>query len=315
MTGGGKARGGRTLAIAAVVSLACIAAVLVFFALRTETIPEAGRTPSIEITPEASPAPTAQPSAAPTPAAPVPAASGRFLDAVDSSVAARATAGSCAGARPTIETTADGGATWSALQLPASDDVRQILSVDLVDADQIDLVVLVGAECDPSVLTSFTAGEYWQQYPERLAAATYLDGETPAKIIVAGTALAPPCEAPLELSSSTTGLAVRCADITAASTGATGSWRAVTPLALFALTSSNDSPIVLGGVTAAGCDGLVITSFPLDGTDSDGTSLGCAPVGADLSSTAVALGVGAVWVWSGSGTLISRDGGATWATP
>ncbi|WP_440708384.1 hypothetical protein [Herbiconiux sp. YIM B11900] len=314
MTSGKRERVRRTPAIAAIASLACIAAVLVFFALRTEPIPEAGRTPSLQITPEASEAvPTPVPSASPVAAPPPPAASGRFLDALDSATAARATAGSCTGPRPTLETTDDGGASWAAEILPASDDVRQILALDLVDGSQIDLVVLVGADCVPTVLTTFTAGEYWQQYPDRLATETYLDGTDPARIVVGGNTLSAPCATPLELSSSATGSAVRCADVTAVSTGAPNSWTAVTTVGLYALASSSDSPIVLGGVLGAGCDGLVITSFPLDGTDFDGTALGCAPVGSESSSVSLALGVGAVWIWNGTMTITSRDGGATWA--
>lgn len=317
MTAGGKARRHRVVSITAIVVLACVAAVLVYFALRPAPVPDAGETPPGEPVPSVTSGalPIATAPSEPAPSAGAQTASGLFLDAVDGQVAARASAGSCTGSAPSVETTGDGGETWTARPLQTSDDVRQILSLEMVDADQIDLVVLVGPDCSPNLLSTFTGGQFWQLYPDRLSAQSYLVPGDSAQIVIAGASVANPCAAPLELAVSDGSAAVHCADITAIATTSPAGWLPVTASGLYAAawSSSQSASTLLGGVlNPAACDGLQITSFASDGSDFAGTALGCAPSGSDPAATALGTGGGAIWLWSDVGVAVSTDGGLTW---
>lgn len=311
---------GGALAIAAVVALAVIALALVFFALRTEPVPNAGETPSappLSGTPSPTGTPTATPTNDPTPPPVAASPATRFVAPATDLIAVRATAGSCGGAAPSVEFTVDGGVSWTPSTLAAEDGVAQIIAVEMVDADQVDLVVLTGASCAPSVLTTYTGGEYWQLYPNRLGEMSYLDQRDPTQIVVDGVAEVAPCPAPLELAQSANQEAVRCSDGIAAYSDEAVRWEGISPRVARAIawtTPAGASEPVVAGVFegAEGCDGLNIRNVEPDGSTFDGVDQGCLAIPASPTTVALGSSESVLWLWVDDELFRSSDSGRTW---
>ncbi|NQX35558.1 hypothetical protein [Herbiconiux sp. VKM Ac-2851] len=319
------------LIVVAVLVLAAGAFVAVFFALRTPPVPNAGELPDSPVSvPDATSAPspvptpvpsssspaTGTPTAAPSASATEPTETVRFLDVDGSSIGVRATAGACGGAAPVVELSVDDGATWVPTALPVDDEVAQIVSLDVVSAEQVDLVVLAGEDCDPTVLTSYTAGQFWQDYPDRLGTASYASPASLSTVVVDGDRVGAPCGSALGAASADQGLVVRCAD-GAFLFQSLGVWQPVTTLGLSGLTfNQGDDASYLVGAQAGreGCSGATVSRFALDGSTFGGEVRGCAPVNGSATNVAVGADDEAVWVWDGTVVARSADGGATWIT-
>ncbi|MCS5716769.1 hypothetical protein N1027_01315 [Herbiconiux sp. CPCC 205763] len=197
--------------------------------------------------------------------------------------------------------------------------MQQIVAMDVVTADQVDLVALTGPSCEPTVLTTFTGGQFWEAYPERLVEQSYIDVGDPAVVVISGTDVPSPCSMPLELSQSAEGDAVRCSDGVFAYSASTRTWQPITTLALrgFSWLDSGDgglAPEIIGGVAdSSDCAGLQLFTFDAAGADFAGRAWGCAPVEGS-SSISIATGPTAIWVWTGDRTAVSGDDGETWNT-
>lgn len=312
-------RSGRTLTVVLVSVLAAAAVVLVVFALRIERVPNAGDVPSQVVSPSQSPSSSDEstPSASPTStsnATPVPTRADRFLSAANDLDAVRATRGACGGAPPQVETTSDGGVTWVPSILPAEDSVSEIMAVSMVSPDQIDLVVQVGPTCEPSVLTSYTGGEFWQLYPQRLAEQTYVNPSSSDSLTSGDEPTQAPCQPVLEVSQSGSRTAVRCAESVFARSSPDAAWESVYQLASEAIAWD---PAVLSDVMAAvrgerGCSGTMVKSLTAVSGSAGGVDRGCAPLSDAPQSVALAAAPNSLWLWAGGQLAVSVDGGVSW---
>jgi hypothetical protein len=214
-----------------------------------------------------------------------------------------------------VEISSDGGVSWVPSELPSDDAIGQILSVDLVSSEQVDLVVLAGDDCEPALYTSYTAGQFWQDYPDRLSTASYVDPASPQTVIVNGDRLGAPCESALGAASSDQGVVVRCANGTFLFESL-GVWQPVTPLGLSGATfNQGEATYVLGAQTGqTSCAGAIVSQFAVDGSTFGGTNQGCAPVDAAATSVAVGADDLTVLVWDGTVVARSGDGGVTWVS-
>jgi hypothetical protein len=168
-------------------------------------------------------------------------------------------------------------------------------------------VVGAGANCAIGAYSSFTGGQFWQEYPQNLAGASYLDPADRSKIHTAAGAEASPCPAALQLASGANSTAVLCADTVFTRAG-DGTWASAPVPGVLALAPSG-SGYTLAVAGAAGCSGVSIQSLAVGGSP---TAVGCAasvtaPAGVTLAQQGQDL-----WLWSGNTVAVSTDAGATW---
>jgi hypothetical protein len=301
---------------ALLVALSLVAAALVILALRMDPVPNAGAV----LTPEPqdhSANPAAPLDDTPTPSSGEVKEAGqvRFLSAASALFAIRAEAGDCGRLAPELAVTEDQGLNWAPLTLPAEYEIGQVLSVEAVDANQIDLIVLAGANCDVNVLTSFTGGQFWEFYPERLTEASYFDPKFPTEVTIQGAAVPSPCEIPRQLAAEGDEIALRCDDFVAVFDLGTRQWGGISPLNARSIAWDANRP---GFVAAAldpadECPTVPIVRFPTDGSALGGVNAVCAPAEqSQLAEMALEFSGGILWLWVGDGVLTSADGGATW---
>jgi hypothetical protein len=185
----------RTLAVAAVAVLAVAAVGLSLLALQrgnSDTVSPTAATPAPAFSfggrESAAPEPTPSHTLVPAPIAASPGEE-RFLAANGDEVW-RATAGTCSGASPVVERSADGGETWATLTPP---DLTQVLALATFGVAQGEIVGAAGADCTRNVLRTYTAGLAWESYPQALGDATYVDPADRGSIVVADAAVPAPC--------------------------------------------------------------------------------------------------------------------------
>ncbi|MFG6446510.1 hypothetical protein ACFXQA_14715 [Microbacterium sp. P07] len=252
-------------------------------------------TPSASTTtspaPTASTAPTTTPSAAP--GASYPGAETRYLS-IGSNGWWRATAGECGGAAPLVEHSTDAGRTWEDVT-PYYRGLAEVASLDAFAGSEAEMVAAVGGACEVQALRTFTQGEFWQPYPEVLAASRYLDPADPASAVVRGTRMAAPCAEPASFRAAGDVVAVDC-DGAVSVLGSSNAWQPLPATGAVALAATGET--VLTAAPAEGCAGVAVTRWSGEGFATT-TPLGCA---ADVDPAAplavAALDDGAV-VWSG----------------
>jgi len=249
-------------------------------------------------TPAASATPTTP--ATPTVAAP------RLLVAVSATEAYRATRGACTGGDTVFEKTTDGGATWQASKTGRY-AFHTMLTLSGATDTHVSAVVGAGSSCAIGSYSSFTGGQFWQEYPDNLADANYIDPADRSTLHLAGATQDAPCPAALQLATGTNSTAVLCADTVFTRAG-NGVWASAAVPGVLALAPSDDGyTLAVAGVT--GCSGVAIESLDVGGTP--------APVGCDAAVTSPA-GVtlaqqgSNLWLWSGDTVAVSTDAGATW---
>lgn len=286
--------------------LAVTAVLLAIFALRVPASPDAGKVPG--------PIPTwgATSTSNPTPAPaatnqPV-AANPQYLSMYDGSLGIRATVGSCTGAPAVVQRTTDGGATWKPVAFDGA-DIRQVLGLDFVSETQIN-VIGAAADCVPTVVTSFTGGEFWQSYPEQIGTATFVQPTDSTRIRSSGTDLIAPCPVS-ELQSVGQSLVALCSDGTlrmlSTSTSSSTSWRTIGGEQVLAIGASSATSFV--AVTAdTSCSGVELRSVDI----SSGATSDLACVATSPTDATVDFASGSAFYWSDKSFLMSNDGGITW---
>jgi len=229
-----------------------------------------------------------------------------LLLAVSATEAYRATPGACTGGDTVFEKSTDAGATWQASNT-GQYNFHTMLSISGATDTQVSAVVGTGGNCAIGAYSSFTGGQFWQAYPDNLAAANYIDPADRAKIHTSAGAQDAPCPAALQLASGSNSTAVLCADTVFTRAGA-GTWASASVPGVLALTAS-DAGYTLAVANVAGCPGVSIQSLPVGGAP---TQTGCdaavtQPSGVTLSQTGANL-----WLWSADTVAVSTDAGATW---
>ncbi|GAB3618038.1 hypothetical protein GCM10027416_25950 [Okibacterium endophyticum] len=297
-----RRRNWRTWAIVGVVVFLALDAVLVGLALSsTRSHVDPGAPPTYDL-PAATPAETSD---ATEPAQPVPAvaAAPRMLAAANETVAWRATPGDCGAELATIETTADGGATWQAFTT-TDDDVRQLLQLNASSDTLVSLVGAAGDACAVGGFRSFTGGRFWEPSEADLASASYLDPADPTVIRTPGGPVTAPCESVHQVVSAAES-AVLCDNQVFVFTN--GAWQPREVPGALAI-SASAAGIAAAVFGSAGCAGVEIQSVTAAGV----TPIGCladetAPEAVTISQTD-----GTVWLWSGDRSYVSTDGGVSW---
>ncbi|SDZ57448.1 hypothetical protein SAMN05216554_0130 [Herbiconiux ginsengi] len=238
----------------------------------------------------------------------------RLISAVDGSAAVRVSSGSCGVIPPSVELTVDGGETWTLIVLPPDLSIGQVSAAHMVTADQVDLVVLAGVDCRPSVLSTFTGGQFWELYPDRLGSFSYFDPSGDGGVDVEGAAMGAPCPDALEVVQRPDLTAVRCSDGIAVFNPQTSRWEGITPRVAAAVAvpavPTPGAEVLAAFSDQSGCEGTSVDGFAADGSTFSGDRLGCAPIAASFTSLASASG--ALWLWADDAILVSADNGVTW---
>lgn len=93
-------------------------------------------------------------------------ADARLLGLASPTTAYRSTRGACDGPDPLLETSTDTGKTWQSVT-PSSPAIHEVDTLNVIDLDHVDLLGKFGGNCTTSAISTFTAGEFWQTYPDR----------------------------------------------------------------------------------------------------------------------------------------------------
>ncbi|TFD28010.1 hypothetical protein [Cryobacterium cryoconiti] len=237
----------------------------------------------------------------------------RILTALDATTLWRATTGDCPAATATPELSTDAGATWTARDASADTDSSSILSIYVDSESEASMVTLTAADCAPQRVTTFVAGDQWQEYPDRVAADWYVDPADRATVNSPAGSFAAPCSSVIALAPRTDSTAaVLCSDGTLfrTSEGAATFGPGVALPGAANLTVSDDGYIIVA-TDQADCAGaqLLATSEEPDGAL---TPTGCREEAVTPSDLAVTSAGGIVWLWAGDSVSTSSDGGTTW---
>lgn len=235
------------------------------------------------------PSPTPTSTSSPAVSA-APGAGERFL-AVGEGVLWRGTAGVCGGDAPVIELSYDGGATWDDVT-PTYRGIAQLRTLSTFGGPHAEAVADLGEECETQPIRTFTAGEFWEPYPDQLASWTYIDPDDAATIITPDGAIEAPCAEPWGLRARGGVVALIC-DGTAYTRDA-DAWTALAPAGISALAVNADGALAVAHIDPA-CDGLAISRYEDDATK----GLGCASNANPQGDAAVTFAGEDVLLWAG----------------
>jgi hypothetical protein len=292
-------------AIIGIAAFLLIDVALVAWAL-TSTHPKVSATPGPIPTFTNRPAtPTATPTPTPPPA-PTAQAAPRLLIAVSATVAYRATPGACTGGDTVFEKSTDAGASWQASDT-GQYKFHTMLALSDASDTRVSAVVGAGTDCKIGAYSSFTGGQFWQEYPQNLPSASYIDPADRSKIHTGGAVQPAPCPAALQLASSANSTAVLCADTVFTRAG-DGTWASAPVPGVLALAPSG-SGYTLAVAGAAGCPGVSIQSLPVGGSPA---AVGCDASVTEPVEVTLAQQGQTLWLWSGDAVAVSADAGATW---
>ena len=299
-------KGARLLAVIGLCVFLVVDVVLVAWAL-TATQPKGTAKPgpiptftNYPQTPGATPTPTAAETA--VTAAP------RVLIAVSATEAYRATPGSCTGTATTIEKSTDAGVTWSTLDT-SQYDFRTTLALYDASDSQLSSVTGTGTACTVDTYSSFTGGQFWQEYPENLASATYVDPTDASTIHTAAGAEDSPCPTALKVSAASNSTAVLCAGAVYTRAGA-GDWAAAQIPGVLALTTAADSGYTVAVSGVSGCSGIAIEALTVGAASP--SLKGCLTSATSPAGVTLARSGSTLWLWSNDTVSLSSDGGVTW---
>lgn len=252
--------------------------------------------------------PTPEPETSSPPAAL--AARNRYIATVDGVTMWRSTLGSCSGEDAVIEFSGNGGATWTKL-VTTEMRARQVLALEVIDADTIWVVARAGDTCGVSGFASFTGGEFWEPRPEAVSLLRYLDRDAPGVVHLQGQPVAAPCPEPRQSASRDGATAIVCDDLVAEWVGSTGSWGTLeVPGLLSAAPVAGGHTLAVWG--AEGCDGVSIQVVPSPLGLEEPVRTGCIPEASEPSDVSLLRSGNTVWAWVDAEFRVSPDGGASW---
>ncbi|MFK4808258.1 hypothetical protein ACI3KX_20525 [Microbacterium sp. ZW CA_36] len=279
----------RWLAITGVLALVVVVAVLAWAAYQ-HAHPDAAQG-------EAQPAPTFSVGVRTQTPTPTPTASAVDLTqarmlAIGSEVWWRATAGSCAGPAPVVERSYDQGVTWTDVT-PAYLGIAQVQTLEAFSARDAELVGAT-AGCEPQALRTYTRGEFWDSYPDVLAASRYVDLRDAGSVQLPSGPVPAPCPAAFGLHASGDVVALVC-DGRAWSWSA-GQWAALAPERALAV-AVDDSDILVAH-HADDCAGIAIARVAAD-MSGVASAVGCAEGTDAAGPVAIAARGDGVVAWIG----------------
>ena len=209
--------GGLSWRVIVAVALVVVVGFLVFRALAvsagSETNVPVGAPPTfVDASPQGAsqtPRPSASPSA--SPGAGVDGVSAtRFVTATSPEQVWRVDSPRCSANEAVgVDFSDDGGDSWQPVDF-GSFDVREVLSVGAVNANAVFMVVATGADCEPSVLRSFTQGASWTVSEAGLPTLRYIDPVDRSVTVTLSTPGSSACDNPAALDYSATVAAELC---------------------------------------------------------------------------------------------------------
>ncbi|MEJ1156006.1 hypothetical protein [Microbacterium marmarense] len=300
-----RSRAAQILAIVAVVVLAIGVAALAMLALTqskgTSTTASVSPVPTFDLGVDtdaetASPTPSVQATVSFDPA------KERFLT-VGSGVMWRGIAGECGSVAPVIERSLDDGETWVDVT-PTYREIGQLLALESFADGQAEVIALVGADCEPQALRTFTQGEFWEPYPEVLASATFISPDASGTVVMAGVEVEAPCDAPHGIRTAGANVVLICdwmayvGNVELASESGGDEWNAVDAQDVIAITTTTDSVAVAH--LDESCDGLAVSviNFADDALATASSICAEEADGASPAALAIASPAGDV-LWSG----------------
>lgn len=174
------------------------------------------------------------------------------------------------------------------------------------------IVAKTGASCTVETIATFTAGQFWQAYPERLGEQSFINTTSPGVIQLQGSAINAPCPTVLDLEVASGRLVVLCNDAVFQRSPTTTEW--VTSIATGAQAFSvNASRMLLATRGVPDCSGVAIQSIALPLTPTSSPVLvGCATSASSTGPFALDAIGESVWLSAAGQSSISSDGGFTW---
>jgi hypothetical protein len=289
------------LAVLVVADVALIAAAVA--STRPGEQREAGPIPTFSSGPTTeAPTPTPEPTTAPSSTQPA-----GFLSAVSATEAWRASPGSCTDDPALVERSTDGGATWQPMELAF--DLRTVVALE-AGPEKVSVLGGVGDDCERQFWSSFTAGEFWEQYPDQASSVAFADVDS-STVSLAGASSPSPCASPVRVSTEGSTSLVACEGTFSVKTG-TADWAAVAvPGLLDVTTVANQYIAAVSGVST--CEGVAVQSVAVPAASSSTpTTIGCV-TGVDAGAGVMLASVDdTVWLSTASAALVSVDGGRTW---
>jgi hypothetical protein len=177
----------------------------------------------------------------------------------------------------------DGGVTWIDVT-PRYLGIGQILMVDPFLAGEAEMVALIGPNCLPQALRTFTQGQFWESRSDLLADASYIDPTRPGTVVTPSGVIDAPCPSPAGLRADGAQLALICEG--RAHRLENGSWLVVAEDAVAVA-------ITPAGVSAAyledDCDGIKLTAQEE-----------CVAITGEATPAALAQADPGLVLWSGS---------------
>jgi hypothetical protein len=286
--------GGALVAVLAIATIVLAAAALAHVRMTTTgtaaPVPTFGAESSAAPT-ASSPAPSSTPSDAPPDSLP-PRSEERFLTAGSGNIW-RATAGECGVVEPLVERSDDGGATWTDVT-PRYRGIGEVIALDAFAGTEAEMIARMGPDCETQALRTFTQGEFWEPYPEVLAAARYPDPADRSIINLGdGQTTTAPCADPRSFRSLGTTIALVC-DGQASTLSVDGTWQPAPATSARAVTIDGSGQVVTASASED-CAGTAISSGP--------DAAVCDPAATATPLTLVVLDAEIV-VWSGD--VLSR---------
>ncbi|WP_134432649.1 hypothetical protein [Cryobacterium sinapicolor] len=237
----------------------------------------------------------------------------RILTAFDESTIWRATTGACPAATANPELSTDAGETWAAFDASEGTDASSILSLYVTSKSEASLVTLTAGDCSPQRVTTFVAGDQWQEYPDRVGANWYVDPADRATVHSPAGSFPAPCSVVVALAPRTDSTAaLLCSDGKLFRTG-DGAATYGPEIALPGAANLNvsDDGYVIVAFDQSACAGVQVLATS-DEPDGALTLTGCRETAVTPGDLAVASVDGTVWLWAGDSMSKSSDGGVTW---
>lgn len=242
--------------------------------------------------------PTPTPTSEPVEAAPRDAE--RFLavgTGPGSNVWWRGVAGACGGTPPLIERSTDAGVTWADVT-PLYRGAAQLAALDAFDQTEAEIVVGVGSTCELQAMRTFTQGQFWESYPDALAASRFVTLTDPATVQLPSGPTAAPCANARSLRARGDVVALICDSTAFFATD--GEWVAV-PAPDAAAVAIEGQDMIVAHATAD-CAGLTVASY--SGGDAAATQSTCVAGLDPAAATSIALTASGVAIWNGDATVV-----------
>jgi hypothetical protein len=292
--------GARWVAVAGVAALTIVVVVLAALALqrsRGEGDAAANPVPSFTL---GVTTPTPTPTAEASPGAQTNRAEERFLTA-GSEVMWRGVAGECGVTEPLIERSVDGGGTWTDVT-PRYLGIGQIMGMNAFSPIDAEVIAAVGPACEVQALRTYTDGEFWEPYPEVLAAAAYLDTIDSTILVSAEERLPPPCPTAQGLRTSGDVAALICDGSVWLRIGEEWVVSAVNDVSALYIAA----PEVWVAFRDKSCEGLAVSRV-MATPESNARPIGCVEGADPAAAAALTVLNGTALLWAGDG-IVSLTG-------